>query len=187
MCTWKDAKAYSYYRCRFLFTVTLKNQRVWVFFLSHVNSPRVIFFKLSGDFINWADIHTTFTALTCHDSLNTISLPGDRSELKQNMQGGNNCLFPSVNWHYSTNSGRMRAREGLHECGSIAQQRLWRGEADPRSRPLRTAAVSQQDQFHSVRSSAAFLSYSSTCQKFIWIKLKVSWIWLPHPTLPTAL
>lgn len=57
-------------------------------------TPPPLFLKLSGDFVNWAAIHTTLTALTCHDNLNTISFPGDRNELKQNTQRGNNCLFP---------------------------------------------------------------------------------------------
>lgn len=64
------------------------------------------------------------------------------SELKQNKHGGNNRLFSLECWHYTANSGRMSACDGLHECSSIAQQSLWSGEANPRSRPLQTAAVS---------------------------------------------
>lgn len=36
-----------------------------------------------------------------------------------------------------------------------------------------------EGQQHSAQSSAALSSYFSECQEFIWIKLKVSRIWLP--------
>lgn len=40
-----------------------------------------------------------------------------------------------------------------------------------------------EDRQHSAQSSTALSSYSSECQEFIWIKLKVSWIWLSSPQL----
>lgn len=73
----------------------------------------------------------------------------------------------------------MRVCDGLHECSSLAQWSLWSAEADP-SKQL---PCPWEDQQHSAQGSAALSSYSSECQEFIWIKLKVSWIWLPSPQL----